>query len=179
MTKLAKLKDLQQAILAHNSEWKVLVDIEDIGLCRVDYLCLCKNGLVQMQYRSSAINVFQFKKVQLKLKRDLFRNNERQADFKDLYIGDEDHPDFYLDSEHNKELTHRKGDLLFNGCVVEGCNDHTFNYIVWLPDQGVTSIKSSKHQLTQNIYCYEKHEGILHRENVAYFPQFEWVTYHD
>ena len=167
MTKLAKLKDLQQAILAHNSEWKVLVDIRDVGLYRVDYLCLCADKLVQMQYRSSKDNPFTTKKVDFKL------------DFKDLYIGDEDHPDFYLHSEHNAELMHKKGDLLFNGCVVEGCNDHTFNYIVWLPDQGVTSIRSSKHQLTQNVYCYEKHEGILHRENVAYFPQFEWVTYHD
>lgn len=161
--KIAKLQDIQEAILAHNSEWKVLVDIKDVGLCRVDYLCLCRNGLVQMQYRSSKDNHFATK----------------QVDFEDLYIGDENHPNFYLHSEHNKELTHRKGDLLFNGCVVEGCNDHTFNYIVWLPDQGVTSIKSSKHQLTQNLYCYEKHESILHRENVAYFPQFEWVTHHD
>lgn len=157
MTKLAKLKDMQEAILAHNSEWKVLVGIEDIGLCRVDHLFMFKNGLVKIQYSHSKINPF---------------GNRKE-------ILEEDHPNFYLDSEHNKELMHRKGDLLFNGCVVEGCDSDTFNYIVWLPDQGVTSIKSSKHQLTQNIYCYEKHESILHRENVAYFPQFEWVTHHD
>ena len=163
MTKLAKLKGLQQAILAHNSEWKVLVDIKDVGLCSVDYLCLCGSGLVQMQYRSSKDNHF----------------TTKQVDFKDLYVGEEEHPNFYLDSEHNKELTHREGDLLFNGCVVEGCDSDTFNYILWLPDQGVTSTRSSKHQLTQNVYRYEKYEGILHRENVAYFPQFEWVTYHD
>ena len=80
--KLAKLEDLQEAILAHNSEWNVLVDIEGIGLCRVDYVFLCKNGLVQMQYRSKN-NRFTTKNV------------------KDLYIGDEKHPDFYLSNENN------------------------------------------------------------------------------
>ena len=85
MTKLAKLKDLQEAILAHNSEWQVLVGIKDVGLCRVDYVFLCKNGLVQMQYRSSKDNRF----------------TTKQVDFKDLYIGGEDHPDFYLSNENN------------------------------------------------------------------------------
>ena len=85
MTKLAKLKDLQEAILAHNSEWKVLVDIEGIGLCRVDYLCLCADKLVQMQYRSSKDNPF----------------TTKQVDFEDLYIGDEDHRNFYLSNENN------------------------------------------------------------------------------
>jgi hypothetical protein len=171
--KLAKLEDIQQAILAHNSEWKVLVDIKDIGLCRVDYLFLCGNGLIQMQYRSSKDNHF----------------TTKQVDFKDLYIGEENHPDFYLHSEHNEELEPKIDDFVY-GSFLEHNSTYeedlkillnTTSHAISFNQQSdpVSLVHFKQLEAETQIYYLKTCYRIIYRENVAYFPQFEWVTYHD
>ena len=153
MTKLAKLPDIQTACLAHNAGW-TLVMLIDKQLYTIGRLYHDKTD--QCYYLED------HKIVEAKT--------------------------YYLHPKHNEELEPKIDDFVYgsflehNSTYEEDLKEflNTTSHAICFNNQSdpvsLVHFKELGYAEPQIYYlktCYR----IIYRENVAYFPQFEWVTY--